>query len=314
MVNRLESKQRQLLVIGLNPVWQVTLFFNNLILGGVNRAVDKKSFASGKGINFCRAASTTDIQIKLLQFCGGNFGHLIMTDLQEEGIPYLTIATASESRRCTTCLSPGRDMTELIEPANRVSEDECQQLIDSLQENISSARGIMLCGTVPPGAEKLYGKVAEIARKGIQMFIDSCQHIDAALRLGAVVLKINVEELQFITGKSNLKTAITTIFERYNLQYLAITDGAHKAYLCDGIKISTFTLPQLDNIVSTLGAGDTCSAIFISRILEGVTPIEAFRQALGCASASCLTDRCAVFDLATAQHITSQITIHQGDN
>ncbi len=306
-----KNDNNKLFVLGPNPAWQVTLFFDNLSLGEVNRASEKKAFSSGKGINFCRAAATTKIKPVLFHFSGGYTGKLINDGIIAEQVEFHSINIAAESRTCTTCLGKiGTDMTELIEPARQISSAECDELIQCLTDNLAECGGIALCGTVPPGAEQLYRRVAEIAKANqLPLLVDACQDIDNFLDIGKIILKVNAEEIKAIAGESSIKVAIKAAFERYQLQSVAVTDGAQGAYFYDGTTLFSYKLPQVGNIVNALGAGDTCSAIFACKMLEGVEPHLAFANGLATATASCLTDSCAKFDPLEAQTINQAIKI-----
>jgi fructose-1-phosphate kinase PfkB-like protein len=304
---------KKLFVLGPNPAWQVTLFFDDLRLGEVNRASDKKAFASGKGINFCRAAATTKVRPVLFHFTGGYTGKLINDGVIAEQIEFHSVNIQAESRRCTTCLGvAGTDMTELIEPPGQISCAECDELIQHLNDNLSECAGIALCGTVPPGAEHLYRRVAEIAKKNqLPLLVDACHNIEDFLNIGKIILKVNAEEIKTITGKSSITAAIKTAFDRYKLHNVAVTAGAEQAYFYDGTTLFNYQLPKIDHIISSLGAGDTCSAIFACRLLEGLEPHRAFASGLAAASASCLTDSCAKFATETAITIEKNIKITQ---
>ena len=305
---------KKIFVLGPNPAWQVTLFFNDLRLGEVNRASKKKAFSSGKGINFCRAATTTDIKPLLFHFSGGHTGKLIDAGVIAEQIAFHTVNIAAGSRTCTTCLGDiGTDMTELIEPPGKISRAECDKLIQLITDNLTECAGLAFCGTVPPGAEHLYRRVAEIAQlHQLPLLVDACQNMEDFLNIGKIILKVNAEEIKAIAGQCSITGAMKTVFERYQLHSIAVTDGANGAYFYDGITLFSYHLPKIGTIISSLGAGDTCSAIFACRLLEGMEPYRAFAAGLATASASCLTDSCAEFNKATATAILKDINIFAG--
>ena len=62
-------------VLGPNPAWQKTLFFDRFAYGKINRAKEMQQFPAGKGINFCRAAACHSRAVgRLVQFTGGENG------------------------------------------------------------------------------------------------------------------------------------------------------------------------------------------------------------------------------------------------
>jgi fructose-1-phosphate kinase PfkB-like protein len=305
------NNNKKIFVLGPNPAWQVTLFFNDLLLGSVNRATKIKAFSSGKGINFCRAAMTAKVNPVLFHFTGGYTGKLINDGVIAEQIEFHAVNILAESRRCTTCLADtGTDMTELIEPPGRISSSECDALIQRLTDNLSECAGIALCGTVPPGAEHLYRRIAEIAHlHQLPLLVDACQNVEDFLSIGKIILKVNAEEIKAITGENSIIVAIKKAFDQFQLHSVAVTAGAQSAYFYDGTTLFTYNLPKLDNITSSLGAGDTCSAIFACKLLEGTEPHLAFVNGLAAASASCLTDSCAEFHTEQATAIVNNIKI-----
>ena len=62
-------------------------------------------------------------------------------------------------------------------------------------------------------------------------------------------------------------------------------------------------------MVNPIGCGDTANAIWMSEILAGSDPFEAFRRALAAASANCLTAFPGSFSPAAAEEIAAGITI-----
>jgi tagatose 6-phosphate kinase len=308
------SKYKKLLALGPNPAWQKTLFFNELHTGEVNRAYKEQSFASGKGINFCRAArSWGNPQTELLQFAGGDTGKQLCGYLKDEGIPNRTVHTEQTTRTCYTCLSENQPMTELIEPSSPISEDEMKQYHDILLHNIKNFAGVAFCGTLPTGSSiEVYRKAAEIVKAAkLPLLIDSWQNIIPVLEVGGdIIFKVNAEEIKTVAGKKDTVKAMQLLLDKYGLKATAVTDGPGKAYLLYDGKLYTYELPVLDKIVSSLGCGDTNASIFFSEYTAGTPPEEAFAKGLAAASANCLTATCGSFSRETALKLHEKIKIH----
>jgi fructose-1-phosphate kinase PfkB-like protein len=92
-----------------------------------------------------------------------------------------------------------------------------------------------------------------------------------------------------------------------------VTAGARDAWLFSRGGTWRFSLPPLEGLLNPIGAGDCCSAVLLSRILDrvAVAPappesprvpsevvVEAFAEALACASASCLGELPGAYDPA----------------
>ena len=119
-------------VLGPNPAWQKTLFFDRFAYGKINRAKEMQQFPAGKGINFCRAAACHSRAVgRLVQFTGGENGVRIQTELAREGMSVFSVRTGGATRCCTTCLCRETGtMTEVIEPSDPADPAEVKMLLD----------------------------------------------------------------------------------------------------------------------------------------------------------------------------------------
>ncbi len=301
-----------LIAFGANPAWQKTLFFDHFRPGQVNRARDIRAFASGKGINFCRAARCDGrFPARLLQFAGGENGAHIERDLAAEALTHRTVRTRNPTRCCITCLcKESGSMTELIEPSYPTTLAEMRQILDALDAELPGARFAALCGTLPTGTPpSLYVEVAKrVHAAGIPLLVDCFRDIEPVLELGGdMYLKINVEELLLLTGATSTPQALRALFGHYKLAAVAITDGPGQAYLAFEGRLFRYMIPRLKEVINPLGSGDTASAILAAGILSGVALPEAFRRALGAASANCLSELCGHFDPAEAIRLAGEI-------
>ena len=300
-------------VLGANPAWQKTLVFKEFSYAKVNRAVSIDQFASGKGINFCRACFIQNTAIPvLLQFAGGENGRKLLAALDELGIEHATSITSSETRVCTTLLNlADHSTTECIEPSYAATEEEISKLIELAQQVIPQCRAVAVCGTLPGETDcKVYKQIADIAAEnGVPVLLDACKNVDGILNSNCKIhLKINKEELFLLSGKSEVCAAMKQLFAQYSsLQTVAVTDGPEQAFASDGKEIAAYTLPVLDLIVSTLGCGDTASAVYCSNLISDIGYALAFKMALAAASANCLSALCGNYNLADAEKIENMI-------
>ncbi|MFA5203781.1 MAG: PfkB family carbohydrate kinase [Lentisphaeria bacterium] len=323
-----------LLVVGLNPAWQKTLFFDRLEIGEVNRATEVRTQASGKGINCLQAAGSAGGRAQLLQVAGGATGGWVTADLDRRSLHHVTVPIAGATRVCNTllCRATGQ-MTELIEPSAPLTAAEAAQLAEQLAVLIPAAVGLALCGTFPPGVPpQFYATAAQLARaRGIPVLLDGCHGVQPALETGIDLLKINTRELAALAGlpPDRPDAAATALFERYpRLGRLAVTAGPQAALLFDRTGVRRFQLPALDQVVNPIGAGDTVAGVLMTQVAArrhlfadsaspcpaaGDLPLDwlaaAFRDALACASASCLTAAPAAFDPAAARELAAAITL-----
>lgn len=306
---------KKLTVLGPNPAWQKTLFFPDFIKGAVNRARQMEEFASGKGINFCRALNCHGkSSFTLIQFSGGDNGRKLDADLKERGMGFISIPVAAPTRCCTTCLDENAQiMTELIEPSFPASAQEADALLEAFADALKDSSGAAFCGSLPDGTDpRLYVRAARsTAEKGVLLLIDAFRDMDEVFAAaGETLLKINQEELAKLSGCGGIEEGLKKIFSRYSsLKYACITDGPGQAFASDGKQIAVYTLPELSHVASPLGCGDTASAVLLSELANGEEVFSAFSSALAAASANCLNPMPGKFEPAEAAKLLPEYSV-----
>ena len=297
---------KYIIAIGANPAWERVLHFDTLRPGEVNRATSCGGYPAGKAGNFCRALkSLGGLKGKQLTFLGGDTGRRYLAACQAEGLPCAAVDVPEETRDCINCVQADGTMTELVEPGHAISPEAAAQFRNLLVGEIPSAAALALCGSIPKGTEEGFLETVALyaGQAGLPLLADN---VDFCRRLRGdgqgAVLKINADEVRKCTGEATVPAALEQLHERFPRLTAGITDGPGAAWLLEpfGRRIVQFTLPRLEKVVNPLGAGDTCSAVFISRLLSGFNAAEAFADALCAASASCLTDVCGDFDSQAA--------------
>jgi fructose-1-phosphate kinase PfkB-like protein len=251
-------------IVGLNGALQKRFVLpseNPLVPGNVHRAKQVQVGVGGKGQDVAVTLSCLQFQgdMQMAQFVGGGAeGDTVNTMLQEllgEPAMRLTVRTASGMRTCTSIV--GSDTTtELVEPSGTIAEDEMEELMGKLEKVQASALCIM--GSMPPGcSDDTYAKIYNnVAVKNTLCLIDSVAGLDSLLEAiatkpdhGPTILKVNASELCRLSGIDKttneaggvgieeLVQAIPAFLSRYQphaakaLTAIAVTDGAHPAYL-----------------------------------------------------------------------------------
>ncbi len=307
---------KKIIVAGPNPAWQKTLFFNCFRQGEINRAREMQSFPAGKGINFSRAVRCHNrAAAQLIQFAGGDTGRRLCEELDREGMPVWTVETGAATRSSNTCLcETTRTMTEIIEPSYAATTPEVEKLLAYFAEGLRNADGAAFCGTLPTGTDPLlYARAAQLLKECPRpVLIDAWRDVRPIFGAGVeAYLKINADELRAMTGCGTVREGLCKVFAS-GPRLVAITDGAKEAFCSDGTRLTVYRLPVLENVINPIGCGDTASAVWMSELLNGIDPFEAFRTALGAASANCLSAFPGSFDPAAARGIADRIAVETG--
>lgn len=293
------------------------MVFEDLKLDEVNRALTQHECGGGKGVNVVRVLNMLGYKNALAGFAGGETGKLLQKELQNNNTEDLTVETKSKTRSCYTLIcKKNKQATEIIEPSEKISPQEQNELLAKIKQNIKKFSLFCLSGSLPPGLdENFYAQIALYAKENkLPLILDACNNIEKTLQQGVTLLKINAEELQEISSEKNINKAAEKLLLNYPIEWLAVTDGAKPAYLLNKDKSWTYKLPKLENIKSAIGAGDCTAAIMAARLSESTKKEQVpqyFKEALAAAAASCLTDIPSVFKIEKAQEIMQKITVEE---
>jgi tagatose 6-phosphate kinase len=326
------KQMSSILVIGLNPALQKTSVIEKLRVGHVHRVVQRPVIAvGGKGQNFAFVSlHSEDISsIYLAQFIGGQNGSRVL-GLIDSRIHCITQEIEEETRLCTTLVDlETKSSTEIIDPSPVVSENAQIELLQKLEKTFGDAdiAGIALCGTSPEGVtQEFILKVLQSFKKckpeGL-VFLDGFKQVDRVLS-EVNILKINGEELRALckgiglkdSGSPDFAARAKFLFEQFrSLSVIGLTNGPSSAFMFQrkdnsGVQGFEFRIPKVEHVKSAIGAGDTCGSTFFSSLLHKAPDLaEAFRFALSCASASCLTDVPGLFSKEDAKELYEKIEV-----
>ena len=308
------AARKKIIAIGANPAWQKVLQFSQMRYNAVNRADRMWSFASGKGINFVRAANCWNIaEAEVVQFAGGDNGKLLLNDLAKENLVCKTFPAGSPTRCCITLLSLADSaMTEIIEPSQAPDAEAENAALEYINSALLQADGAALCGQLPSGmSPDFYVKCVKMfVSQNKPVLIDAYKNIVEVLpvcRNG--LFKINADELRALSGINDVPEAMKMLLQVYPLACVAITDGAERAFFGNNSGIYTYNIPYIREVVNPVGSGDTVSAVFFSEYLAGTAPEKAFACGLAAASANCLSMKCGEFDRSCAEELMKEICI-----
>ena len=310
------AQKKKITVVGANPAWQKVLQFAAMRYNAVNRADSMWAFASGKGINFVRAANCWGAaEAEVVQFAGGDNGKLLLDDLAKEGLKCKTFQVSEPTRCCTTLLSlHDNAMTEIIEPSKAPDAETEKAALEYIKSTAATADAAALCGQVPAGmSAAFYLETAKaFAQQGKTVLIDSYKNITQVLEeCHKGILKINAEELQALSGINDVPEAVKALLARYPLECVAITDGAQRAFLGYGSDIYVYNVPEVPVVVNPVGSGDTVSAVFLSEYVAGTAPETAFAYGIAAASANCMSMKCGEYSRCDAEELFKKICINK---
>ncbi|TVR34886.1 MAG: hypothetical protein EA404_01645 [Spirochaetaceae bacterium] len=255
------------IVVGQNSAWQKTYRFGRICRGEVNRVLEVRESAAGKGANACRVLVRYAVAAELHAYIGGANGRKFAQACAADGLQTQFTEIEGETRICTTLIEEDSTMTEIVEPAPPVTPAERERAHALLFDRLSEASMLAICGTAMAGeTEECYREfVAAARRAGVPVVLDSYRtHGKLALEAAPQMLKINRDELAElaampVSSAAERIAAYRELSTRYGLHWIVITHGKDGAEGFNGHAVVRVQPPQV-TVVNPIGSGDSATA------------------------------------------------------
>lgn len=283
-----------ILVVGLNPAWQIVFDIPQFRVGGVNRAEESWSAASGKGINAAKTLAKLGNKVSVLQILAGENGKRCLQECEAAGLESLHAWVPGETRECVTVMGFGGEATEMIGPFTVPSGETDDALLVKLDGG-PEFDSILFCGSMPLGIspslpERILGR-----KPTARIFWDSVVPLPMKHGDRTAWIKVNLGEY---TGR-----------EWPHRISILVTQGGKPAKVMNSLESDgTYELPELQEIRNPIGAGDVVTAVLADGILRGLPEEKAIRAALSAGMASCLTPLPAKWHKGDARALEEKIT------
>lgn len=316
-----------ILVVGQNSTWQKTYFFDSVDRGKVNRTRDAKESAAGKGANVGRVLGMYGIEHLVLAYNGGANGAKFESDCRGDGVGTSFTAIAGETRICVTLIESDRVVTELVEAAPSITDEERSAYHDNFYKQLGNASFLCISGTAMTGeSDDCYLDFARAAHEaGIPVLLDSYKtHGARALEANPEILKINADELGSLTGRpvdspDERAAACAEVRRRYGVRWCIISRGDEGAEGFTEAGAVSARPPKIDSI-NPIGSGDSVSAGVLSVIEAAGKPFaeisgnqavfeKAVVEGVAAGTANCLNWKPAAIDTGELATVRSGIEL-----
>lgn len=291
--------------ITFNPALDYVLRVNQFKEGKVNRSIEEKLLAGGKGINVSYVLSELGVENTALGFVGGFTGDKITSLLECAGVNCDFVKIKGESR--INVKLKYAEETEINAKGPEITKQDMEGLFEKL-EKLKEGDWLVLAGSIPKGIDnEIYYRIME-KHRDVKVVVDAEKELlKEVLPLKPFLVKPNHIELGeiFSVEIKNFKDA-----EKYakklvnmgaeNVLVSMAEDGGVLVNKTD----SFYTAAPKGKVINSTGAGDSLVAGFIAGYIETKSLEEAFKFGICAGSASAFSET-----LANKEEITKLLTI-----
>jgi 1-phosphofructokinase family hexose kinase len=280
-----------------------------------NRVRVTRLYAGGKGNNAARALHRLGVPVQTLGFQGGYTGEFCTRSLEAEGIA--TSFTGCRALTRTSQLvfeSETGNVYPLYEPGQAIEADEAEALLSEVSRRLTPGALCLVCGTclVPD----LYARIISLAhQRGARVLLDSSGE---ALRRGIAakpyLVKANVHEWAEALGEPlpdrTAQLGALRAVQASGVSIVALSLGAGGLLATDGATAWHGKL-QMENVINTVGCGDSLLAGMAAALREGASLPEVVRRGVACGAANTQVVGAGFIERSSVEELLPRVKIER---
>ncbi|MBC5788393.1 1-phosphofructokinase family hexose kinase [Clostridium facile] len=286
----------QVIAVTLNPALDVTLWAKRLDFDEPVKAISETVYPGGKAVNIACVLHSLGTECQLLGVaCRNNLASMEQL-LQQKGVSYQFVSPPGSIREnLTLCLEDGK-VLKVNRTGEKIAPEVLDQVCQMIRKNLKSPQDILaFSGGKPPNlsVEQYFQMVRSFHDLPNPITLDNdLFSLEMVTQIHPFVIKPNYVEFLHLTGYSSLEgdELLCQIARVVNCtDHLLLSMGADGGYYANQSGIWKITTPSVP-VKSTVGAGDTSLACFLTAILQGKRPEQAALWAFAGGTASVQLD------------------------
>jgi 6-phosphofructokinase 2 len=304
----------QIVTLTLNPAVDKNSQVDQVVDERKLRCSEPRYHPGGGGLNVARAVAKLGGKASAHWICGGAIGDLLQQLLDDEGIQHHPIRIDAMTRENLIVYerSSGRQYRFGM-PGARLRDTEEQACLDRLQAIDPPPEYLVLSGSLPPGSNDLYGRIAEAMPRSCRIVLDTS---GAALKQGlqrpVFLIKPNVRELGQLAGRSiegdaQIQEVAQSLISEDTAQVVITSLGSGGGVLTTADEHQHIRAPTV-KIRSKVGAGDSMVAGVILALSRGKSVADAARFGVAAGSAAVMTEGTELCRQQDTERLYQQMT------
>ncbi len=302
--------------ITLNPALDRTIWLDRIRDDVSNRILEEKSFAGGKSIDVTRVLKNFGIDNIALGFVGGFAGRELEGRLLNEGIQSEFVRVSGETR--TNIIIHEKETGKQLAFNARgpdIRPSELMQLVEQI-ERLPCSEIVAIGGSLPPGVNpEIYRKIISLVKRcqtKVVLDVDG-EALRQGIKAKPDVIKPNIHELSELVGRElqGLDEVVAAAREisRRGVQIVLVSMGA-KGILLVSQGQEYMAVPPAVEVESTIGAGDSSVAGFITGLVQGKDLKECLVYAAAAGTATTLHQGTALSQKEDFDRLVSQVKLN----
>ena len=302
--------------ITLNAAYDLVGRLSRIEIGEVNTVETLGLFPAGKGINVAKVLKDLGVEVAVGGFLGeDNIGDF-ETLFKKQGLEDKFHRVAGKTRINVKITETEADVTDLNFLGYQITPEAWQQFTADSLAYCQNFGIVAVCGSLPRGVspELFADWLNQLHQAGVKVVLDSSNAaLTAGLKAHPWLVKPNHRELEAWIGHPlNSLDEIIAAAKKLKAEGIAnviISMGENGSLWLNDQAVIQAQPPKCENVVSTVGAGDSMVAGLIYGIEKGLSQAETLAFASAVSAFAVSQSNVGVSDIALLEPILANVKI-----
>ena len=312
------TQQLRIATVTLNPALDLVGRLPRIELGEVNTVETLGLYPAGKGINVAKVLADLGIRLSVCGFLGEHNQAEFIQLFQQNALNDQFCRVDGKTRINVKITETLADVTDL----NFLGFEVCAktwQKLTALSENWYQQFDLVaVCGSLPRGVspEQFSHWLTTLKKQGLKVVLDSSNDaLSYGLNAIPWLVKPNRRELEIwaknpLNTKEEIVQAAQQLYEQ-GIENVIISMGEEGALWVNQEGVLQAQPPVCQNIVSTVGAGDSMVAGLIYGLSQGWNKVETLKFASAISALAVSQSNVGVTDKSELERILALVTVSQ---
>ena len=312
----MNKKPAHVVTVTMNPAIDLACSVPNFAAGKVNRVVEHRTDAAGKGVNIAGLLRKFGLPVTVTGFLGRDNARIFELAFSAKGLADEFVRVPGETRTGIKVLDPEtRSTTDINFPGLAPSAEHLDELMQTVERLSRQADIVVIAGSLPGGVppDAVAGMVSMVKAQGAKAVVDtSGPALASAIKAAPWLIKPNDEELAELTGRplpglGDLAEEARRL-NKAGIATVAVSLGARGAIFVAGGRELLSRPPEIQ-AVSTVGAGDAMIGGLVAGMALDLPLEERVRLATALSAATVAQAGPSLEDLAYADELKPGVEI-----
>jgi len=303
----------------MNPAIDRTIGVDRLAFDDRAYILSSKDSPGGRGINAACVIHAFGGETLAILPAGGERGSRFEHYMQKCGFPVITVPVRNDIRLNLTITDRHGLTVKLNEIGPRLDRSEIAGIESTVEEQLSKASWLMLCGSLPPGVpSEFYAQlITRAKKKNVKTILDTDgEALSQGIEAGPAVVTPNQQEAERLLN-TVLLTRSQSIAAARRIQSLGadavvLSLASRGAVGVSGDGLWEAIPPRVDAI-SPIGAGDALAAAFTWAYEKGADFSDALSWGVAAGTASATLPGMSFASLEQTQVIHDEVDLRRID-